>query len=1650
MNAKKGSQFLNLFVVVLFLLGTALSGFVRVMAEPASAPAEGLVESAVAQTSTTVTIPTSADTYMSTNAKTANYGKSDPILMTRDSNTRGALFKFELDDIPEGANITGAKLVMYITDKDTKSKNTHDPLYLYNMRRDWVEGTGTGSGTANGATWNTYDGTTSHTWGPEGAASTMLDRYDTNLWTAVWNTFQTTGTVEIPLNEQGIAVVQGWLDGTLPNYGIIMQNYSQQANFDFKFTSKEGANQGENRLKLVVTYEEAPPGPMITTSVSSLQPFASKPGTPSDPQSYTVTGANLTEEIAVNAPEGFELAAAAGGPYASSLSLPLTGGTVYVRLHSATQGNFGGNITHSSAGAQQKDVAVDGMTTQQVCYTDVEFVAVADTYIGVKDTSTDMEKNYGGQADMRISRTTSPNVRRRGGLLRFKLDGEGGIPAGAIIEKASLFLSVKTVGTANNQADHPLYIYEMLRAWVEGTGSATTPPDGATWETYQGFSNSTEKEAVRWQTNGAVGANDRGTVNLWTATSIAFNSTGNTTTLLNEAGIAVVQGWVNDPNTNFGVTLQNYHDSANFDVTFHAKEATTAANRPKLIVDYCIGAGNEAPNPPVLVRPDAGAVNVTIPPTLEVTVSDPDGDAMSVSFYGRAVNGSVPAEDFLFIAVPDTQKLARHNPDIMKNQFQWIASRYTTPGAGEPELVFVTSLGDIVDQASAVTEWQVADESYGYLDTAGTPYSVAPGNHDTGTLYSTYFGSSRFTGKPWYGGYYTSGTDNYNNYSLFSAGGMDFILINLQYNPGAGALSWADGLLKTYSDRRAIVEQHDILHYDNNWVNQTTYDALKGNPNLFLMLCGHMHSGDDGSAYRRETRTGMQDVHILMTNYQDRPTWDYLRLLTFKPGDDEIYAQVFSPHSPGGYLTSASNYEQFTMSYEMDGSSASSFKLIGTQQNVASGGNASVIWSGLKEGTEYEWYVDITDGSKTTTGPTWNFSTSGEEPPIEIKSVAVAGIDAPVALATPDTTADVPVGSKYTAGTVTWDPAHASFAYSTIYTASVTLTAAQGYYFSASPSGTVNGNLATSVARHSDTSLTVSYTFPSTSAEPGESTGQITFGMDMHQSTSNFSAFLTCVKNDGVTPDVVAQGGDFNNYQTSGTAYNSSVIDPVVEAVFPGVDKIYTQGNNDSFSLVGTGNFKVTGVVYEKDDYIIYGINEYDFPLSSISSNGGGTAVKNAAAAQTISDLQTFLTSKKGAGKVIFILSHVPLHQARNDNPYGYAMASMLNNVIDGDLDVVFLWGHNHTQDPTQNYKNRNEQVTFNDNGTGRTLNIKFIYAAAGYVNGSSTNSNVIDSGTVATVTDTEIILTRYRRSNCNKTETLTATRYSSPTINVTKVIITGIDTPVALATPDITANVAATPTAGITSPTAAVTWDPAHASFDYSTVYTASLTLTAAQGYAFTSATSATVNGEPATSVTLNQNGTLTVTYEFPETEDEPSNTHVIDLKAGWNLVSFNLIPDDDSIEVILADIIDDVLLVYAWDATKSDSWMRYVPLAGFGNTLAKLNNEMGFWINMAKDETLTITGTPPTATDIKLYKGWNLIGYPARNDVAIPGALTAIDEKYDLILAYKAFDTDDPWKLYDPSAPGYANDLTTMAPGWGYWIHFTETTAFDWSIPF
>ena len=313
--------------------------------------------------------------------------------------------------------------------------------------------------------------------------------------------------------------------------------------------------------------------------------------------------------------------------------------------------------------------------------------------------------------------------------------------------------------------------------------------------------------------------------------------------------------------------------------------------------------------------------------------------------------------------------MATGYPTIFNSMTQWISDNKTSQN-----IVFATSVGDIVNTASSTTEWGRADAAYAILDAGSASYSVGPGNHDLGGLYNNYFGPSRFAGKSYYQGSYASG-QNENNHSFFSASGMDFILINLQYNATAAQLDWADALLKANPTRRGIVEQHNILNTDNSWNSQTSYTALKDNPNLFLMLCGHMHTPSDGSAYRAELGDDGHTIHILMTDYQDYPSGGngYLRILRFSPTDDKIYAQVYSPYI-ATYLTNASNYEEFAMVYDLAGGAA--FELIGTVAGVANGGNASVVWPGRAQGVEYEWYAVVSDGSLSTTGPTWSFTTA--------------------------------------------------------------------------------------------------------------------------------------------------------------------------------------------------------------------------------------------------------------------------------------------------------------------------------------------------------------------------------------------------------------------------------------------------------------------------------------------------------------------------------------------------------------------------------------------------------------------------------------------------------------------------------------------------
>ncbi len=115
----------------------------------------------------------------------------------------------------------------------------------------------------------------------------------------------------------------------------------------------------------------AAPSPLILLSTNTLSGFTyvynNGPSTP--PQSFTISGANLTGDISISAPTNYEISSGSG--FGTSLTLLRSEGivgstTIYVQLKAGLGlGNYNGEtITASSAGASDEIVTCSGIVTQ--------------------------------------------------------------------------------------------------------------------------------------------------------------------------------------------------------------------------------------------------------------------------------------------------------------------------------------------------------------------------------------------------------------------------------------------------------------------------------------------------------------------------------------------------------------------------------------------------------------------------------------------------------------------------------------------------------------------------------------------------------------------------------------------------------------------------------------------------------------------------------------------------------------------------------------------------------------------------------------------------------------------------------------------------------------------------------------------------------------------------------------------------------------------------------------------------------------------------------------------------------------------------------------------------------------------------------------
>ena len=256
-------------------------------------------------------------------------------------------------------------------------------------------------------------------------------------------------------------------------------------------------------------------------------------------------------------------------------------------------------------------------------------------------------------------------------------------------------------------------------------------------------------------------------------------------------------------------------------------------------------------------------------------------------------------ENFTIVVLPDTQYYSDNYPWIFDNQTQWIIENKESMN-----IVFVTHLGDLVDHWESIEEWNNANTSMSKLD-GNLPFGVLPGNHDGaetgGNLinYNNYFCFNRFKNESWYGGAYQN--INTNNYQLFSAGGDDYLIFHIQFDPSDDVLFWASNVIDKYPSRRVIVSTHDYVHgyyYYSNSRSEIGKNMWKKlvKPHadqIFLVLSGH---------YENEVRiTSLEDgyfVHQLLSDYQDRPNGGngWLRIIEFSSINNEISIRTYSPY----------------------------------------------------------------------------------------------------------------------------------------------------------------------------------------------------------------------------------------------------------------------------------------------------------------------------------------------------------------------------------------------------------------------------------------------------------------------------------------------------------------------------------------------------------------------------------------------------------------------------------------------------------------------------------------------------------------------------------------------------------------------------------
>ena len=155
-------------------------------------------------------------------------------------------------------------------------------------------------------------------------------------------------------------------------------------------------------------------------------------------------------------------------------------------------------------------------------------------------------------------------------------------------------------------------------------------------------------------------------------------------------------------------------------------------------------------------------------------------------------------------------------------------------------------------------------------------------------------------------------------------------------------------------------------------------------------------------------------------------------------------------------------------------------------------------------------------------------------------------------------------------------------------------------------------------------------------------------------------------------------------------------------------------------------------------------------------------------------------------------------------------------------------------------------------------------------------------------------------------------------------------------------------------------------------------------------------------------------------------------------NLMSFYTLPEDNSVNNVLGDIQENIVAI-SGEATSAQYFFDEDYWAG---TLTELNLASGYWIRVAEDDTLNVSGYLYDPDRVyNLNAGANLVSFPSIGSVGIHEALP--DEIEDNVLAVfgenmATYNSDEGWE----------GSLMEFKALHGYWIITDSDISFSYDL--